>query len=80
VSRFLRDLWRSARRPAVFRRCVLIAVVVGSLLTAVNLGGSIVRGDVDVHVLLKIAANFCVPFIVSNLGAMASLRAEVRRE
>ena len=50
------------------------------MLTAVNLGGSIVRGDVDVHVLLKIAANFCVPFIVSNLGAMASLRAEVRRE
>jgi len=70
------NLWRSARRPAVFRRCVLIAIVVGSLLTAVNLGGSIWRGDVDAHVVLKIVANFLVPFIVSNLGAMASLSSE----
>jgi hypothetical protein len=57
----------------VYRRCVVIAAVVGTLLTAVNLGGVIWRGAVDLPVLLKIGANFLVPFIVSNVGAMTTL-------
>jgi hypothetical protein len=72
VVRFCVDLWASARRPAVLRRCLIIAAVVGTILTAVNLGGVIWRGAVDLPVVLKIGANYVVPFVVSNLGAMTS--------
>jgi hypothetical protein len=70
---FLSDLWRSARRPRVLRRCLVIAAVVGTVLTTINLGDLILRGPLDVRLAMKIGANFVVPFIVSNLGAMASL-------
>ncbi|MGE3601664.1 MAG: hypothetical protein AB7N70_39690 [Dehalococcoidia bacterium] len=71
--RFCVDLWCSARRPAVLRRCLIVAAVVGTVLTAVNLGDVIWQGAVDLRVALKIVANFLVPFVVSNLGAMTSL-------
>jgi hypothetical protein len=71
--RFFSDFARNARRPAVFSRCLVIAVTVGTVLTAINLGGVLVRGPVDMVVLIKIVANFLVPFVVSNLGAMSSM-------
>jgi hypothetical protein len=57
----------------LFGRCLAIAAVVGSVLTAVDLGGVIWRGALDLPVVLEIGANFLVPFIVSNLGAMTTL-------
>jgi hypothetical protein len=75
LARFCADLWRSARRPAVLRRCLIISVVVGTVLTTVNLGDVIWRGAIDLPVVLKIGANYLVPFIVSNLGAMTPLPA-----
>ena len=72
-GRFARDLWESARRPPVFRRCLQIAVTVGTLLSLVNQGDLLVRGEVDLVAALRIAANYMIPFVVSNLGAMTSL-------
>jgi hypothetical protein len=72
VRRFFVEFWESARRPAVRRRCGGIALVVGSLLSAVNQGDAILAGRIDGPVLLKIAANFLIPLVVSNLGAMRS--------
>ena len=73
MIRFLGDLWRSARRPSILRRCALIAAVVGTTLSAVNQGEAIYEGRVDVKLAARLAANYLVPFIVSNLGAMTSL-------
>ena len=73
VLRFLGDLSRSARRPDVFRRCAVITLVVGALLSAVNQGDAILRGPFDTTVALKVLANFLIPFVVSNLGPMRSL-------
>ncbi|MBI3827326.1 MAG: hypothetical protein HY294_15135 [Candidatus Rokubacteria bacterium] len=67
------DLWRSACRPAVFQRCGTTAVAVGTLLSLVNQGDGIVVGRFDRVLLLRIAANYLIPFVVSNLGAMTSL-------
>jgi hypothetical protein len=72
VRSFLSDAWRSARRPAVFRRCLVVALVVGTLLSIVNQGDTLVAGHIDRVVLLRILANYLIPFVVSNLGAMAS--------
>ena len=75
---FLGDLWASARRPGVRRRCCRIALVVGALLSAVNQGDAIVAGRLDSVTLLRIIANFVIPLVVSNLGAMSSLSPRVR--
>jgi hypothetical protein len=72
VRCFVSDAWRSACRPAVFRRCLVIALGVGTLLSLVNQGDDIVAGHIDRVVLLRMLANYVIPFVVSNLGAMAS--------
>ena len=72
MRRFVIEAWLSARRPAVFRRCAVIALVVGTLLSLVNQGDLILRGRLDGVALLRILANYVIPFVVSNLGAMAS--------
>ncbi len=76
ATRLVRDLWRSARRPAIFRRCALIALVVGTLLTVVNQLDVITGARADSSFMLRVAANYLIPFVVSNLGAMASLSPE----
>jgi hypothetical protein len=67
---FLGGLLLSARRPRVLRRCGLIALVVGTLLTGVNQSDALSQWAVDPSLALKILANYVVPFVVSNLGAM----------
>jgi putative flippase GtrA len=71
IVSFARSFWRSARRPAVFRRCSLISVVVRTLLTVVNQFDALASG-ITAPTALGIAANYVIPFIVSNLGAMSA--------
>jgi hypothetical protein len=58
------------------RRTIRIAPVVGAILTLINQGDVIIRGDAAALTWAKAAANFVVPFIVSNLGLLAGKRAE----
>jgi hypothetical protein len=74
VVRFLAALGANARRPPVLRRCATIALVVGSLLSLVNQGDVIIGGRFDANLGIRIVANFLIPFVVSNLGAMSPPR------
>ena len=56
----------------MFRRCAVIAVVVGTLLSLVNQGDVLLLGRLDGVAIVRIIANYLIPFVVSNLGAMAS--------
>jgi uncharacterized membrane protein len=58
------------------RRTLRIALVVGLILTAINQLDVIVRGDATALTWVKTFLNFCVPFVVSNLGLLAGKRAE----
>jgi hypothetical protein len=58
------------------RRTVRIALVVGTILTLINQADVIIRGDATALTWVKAALNYCVPFIVSNLGLLAGKRAE----
>ena len=69
---YFREFWRSAQRPEVFRRCVVIAVVVGTLLTLVNEFDAIFGSRSDPGLAWRVGANYVIPFVVSNLGAMSS--------
>jgi hypothetical protein len=53
------------------RRTLRIALVVGLVLTAINQLDVILRGDATAFTWVKTGLNFCVPFVVSNLGLLA---------
>ena len=58
------------------RRTLRIAFVVGLVLTAINQLDVILGGDATTATWIKAGLNFCVPFVVSNLGLLAGKRAE----
>jgi hypothetical protein len=58
------------------RRTVRIALVVGVVLTLINQADVIISGDATAVTGVKIALNFCVPFVVSNLGLLAGKPAD----
>jgi hypothetical protein len=62
------------RAPPTLRRTLRIAAVVGVVLTGINEGDSLVHGSVSAATGIKMALNFLVPFVVSNLGVLAGTR------
>ena len=60
-------------RPTL-RRTTRIAAVVGVVLTGITEGDSILNGNVSTATGVKVALNFVVPFVVSNLGVLAGTR------
>jgi len=56
------------------RTCVPVAVVVGSLLSAVNEGDVLVSGMVTQRVVVKLVANLLIPFLTSSTGALLAVR------
>jgi hypothetical protein len=71
------DALRICLRPEHLRRTLKIALVVGTILTAINQADVIAGGDATLVTWIKAAANYCVPFVVSNLGLLAGKRAEL---
>jgi hypothetical protein len=57
--------------PPNRRRVVVIAVVVGSLLVAINQGGTLASGHVGWVVWVRVALDYLVPTCVSTLGVLA---------
>jgi hypothetical protein len=70
----VRDALRIVLRPEHLRQTLTIALVVGTILTAINHADVIFRGDATTTTLAKAALNYLVPFIVSNLGLLAGAR------
>jgi hypothetical protein len=60
--------------PPHLRRTVTIALVVGTVLFAINQLDVVLRGDADAWVWLKVGLTFLVPFCVSNLGILIASR------
>jgi hypothetical protein len=63
-----------AHSPAVVRRALGYAVVVGAILISINHGDAILRGDVDRGRLTKMALTLLVPYCVSTLSSVGALR------
>jgi hypothetical protein len=72
----VRDALRICLQPEHLRRTLTIALVVGTILTAINHADAIARGDATTTTLTKAALNYLVPFLVSNLGLLAGVRGE----
>jgi hypothetical protein len=72
----MREALRICFKREHLRRTVKIALVVGTILTLINQLDVILRGDATSITWVKTGLNYCVPFIVSNLGLLAGKRAE----
>ena len=72
---------------AILQRSLLLALIVGTTLTAINQGNVIAGGDFPPSLYWKVPLTYCVPFIVATLSAWLTARAiqpssqaEVRRD
>ncbi|HWH46037.1 MAG TPA: nitrate/nitrite transporter NrtS [Thermoleophilaceae bacterium] len=72
----MRDAIDIVLRPEHLRKTLKIAFIVGCVLTTINQLDVYLRGDATALIYLKTGLNFCVPFVVSNLGLLAGKRAE----
>jgi hypothetical protein len=70
----LREAVAVCCQRAHLRRTIRIAAVVGVVLTAINEGDVLIEGKASTATAAKIAMNFLIPFIVSNLGLLAGGR------
>lgn len=61
-------------RGATFATASRIALVVGTVLTLVNQAAVIASGDLRAPTLLRVAANYLIPYVVSSIGYLASCR------
>jgi hypothetical protein len=72
--------WREAITVVLYRphlrKTVTIALVVGTVLFAINQLDVVVRGDATAVVWLKSAITYAVPFCVSNAGVLVASRAD----
>jgi hypothetical protein len=60
--------------PRHLRSTLTIALVVGSILFAVNQLDVVLNGDATAVTWIKIAVTYVVPFAVSNLGILTATR------
>jgi len=60
-------------RPLV-RRGLIIALIVGTILTAINQGNLMVQGTFPAALAWKIPLTYLVPFCVATWGALGAAR------
>jgi class 3 adenylate cyclase len=61
-----------ATDPGIQRRAILIAVIVGAILTAINHGAAIASGRFDSSMLWQVALTFLVPYTVTCASSVAA--------
>ena len=69
-----RCLWCFLRYRPMLRRSLLTALVVGTILTAINQGTVLADGDFPGDLYWKIPLTYCVPFCVATWGALINSR------
>ena len=63
-----------ASSPPIVRRALSYAIGVGSLLIVINHGDAILRGDLSIARLLRMALTVMVPYCVSTASSVGAIR------
>ena len=70
--------WREAARvvtlPRYLRSTVKIALLVGTVLFAINQLDVVLHGEATIVTWVKVGVTYLVPFVVSNLGILTATR------
>jgi hypothetical protein len=56
------------------KRSLIAATVVGTILTLLNQGDTLISGHLNNALYWKIPLTYCVPFLVATYGALSSNR------
>ena len=67
-----------ATEPAVVRRAVAYALVVGAVLIAINHGDALLRGEMDPLRLFRMGLTVLVPYCVSTASSVQALSGVAR--
>jgi hypothetical protein len=68
------EWFRLASSPPIVRRALSYAIGVGSLLIVINHGDAILRGDLSIARLLRMALTVMVPYCVSTASSVGAIR------
>lgn len=63
-----------ALKPSVVKRALKYAVVVGSILIAINHSDAILRGELPPARLFRMGLTVLVPYVVSTLSSVGAMR------
>ena len=63
-----------AVRPEIKRRSIGVALIVGTVLTAINHGDVLLSGTVAGTTIGKIVLTYCVPYCVSTYAGVEAMR------
>jgi hypothetical protein len=58
---------------ALVRRALYSALIVGSILIAINHGDALIRGEIDSTRVFKIALTILVPYLVSTVSSVLTI-------
>lgn len=64
-----------ASRRDVVRRSSKVAVMVGTILVAINYGDRLLFGEVGASDVAKMALTYCVPYCVSTYASVSAVLA-----
>jgi hypothetical protein len=62
------------RYPPLIRRSAVVALIVGSVLVAINQGDALLTGRWDAALAWKAPLTYLVPFVVATWGALLNSR------
>ena len=67
--------WMAATADrGILRRSIVTCLIVGALLTIINHGNELVRGEFDSTTAWQIGLTFLVPFFVATISGAAAIR------
>ncbi len=82
MSDVAQPMWTTGREAVALcfsrralSKALMIAAVVGTLLSLINQGAVILGGDATPATWARVVANFIVPFCVSSFGYLSATRA-----
>ncbi len=64
-----------AFEPGIVRRAIKVALIVGTIIGAINYGDKLLAGSITVRDMVKIVLTYLVPYCVSTWSAVQALRA-----
>ena len=67
-----RCVWCAVRYRPMLRRSVLTALVVGTVLVAINQGATLSAGELRPALLWQVPLTYLVPFFVASWGALSN--------
>jgi len=76
----MEEWFRIAFSASVRRRALKVAVIVGTILLAINHGDAILKGDLSPARLMRMVLTLIVPYLVSTFSSVGAIRELQRTE